>query len=100
MKDDKDYGSIVPGKFADVVIVNGKPAEHVSELRKVERVVRGRSVGRCLDDGQGALQRLVVIARHLRDDQRRHVTTDLACTDADRRAHLTIVFPYVVETRS
>ena len=41
MKDDKDYGSIAPGKVADVVIVNGKPAEHVSDLRKVEQVVRG-----------------------------------------------------------
>ena len=41
MKDDKDYGTIAPGKIADVVIVNGKPVEHVSELRKVEQVIRG-----------------------------------------------------------
>jgi imidazolonepropionase-like amidohydrolase len=41
MKDDKDYGSLAPGKVADVVIVNGKPAEHVSDLRKVEQVIRG-----------------------------------------------------------
>jgi imidazolonepropionase-like amidohydrolase len=41
MKDDKDYGSLTPGKIADVVIVNGKPAEHVSDLRKVEQVIRG-----------------------------------------------------------
>ncbi|HEY9229032.1 MAG TPA: amidohydrolase family protein [Gemmatimonadaceae bacterium] len=40
MKDDKDYGSIAPGKIADVVIVNGKPAEKVSELRKIEQVIR------------------------------------------------------------
>jgi imidazolonepropionase-like amidohydrolase len=40
MKDDKDYGSVAPGKVADVVIVNGKPAERVSELRKVEQVIR------------------------------------------------------------
>jgi imidazolonepropionase-like amidohydrolase len=46
MKDDKDYGSIVPGKVADVIVVSGKPAEHVSELRKVEQVVRG---GRLFD---------------------------------------------------
>jgi imidazolonepropionase-like amidohydrolase len=41
MKDDKDYGSIAPGKVADIIIVNGKPAEHVSDLRKVEQVIRG-----------------------------------------------------------
>ena len=41
MKDDKDYGSISPGKIADIVIVNGKPAEHLSDLRKIEQVVRG-----------------------------------------------------------
>ena len=28
------------GKVADLFIVNGKPAEHVSDVRKVEQVVR------------------------------------------------------------
>jgi imidazolonepropionase-like amidohydrolase len=41
MKDDKNYGSLTPGKVADVVIVNGKPAEHVADLRRVEQVIRG-----------------------------------------------------------
>ena len=41
MKDDRDYGSIAPGKIADLIIVNGKPVERLSELRKVEQVVRG-----------------------------------------------------------
>jgi imidazolonepropionase-like amidohydrolase len=41
MKDDKDYGSIAKGKVADLIVVNGKPAENVSELRKVELVIRG-----------------------------------------------------------
>jgi hypothetical protein len=41
MKDEADYGSVAVGKVADVVIVNGKPAEHVSDLRKVEQVIRG-----------------------------------------------------------
>jgi len=40
MKDDKDYGSIAPGKVADIVIVNGKPAERVADLRKIEQVLR------------------------------------------------------------
>jgi imidazolonepropionase-like amidohydrolase len=40
MKDDRDYGSIAPGKVADVIVIDGKPAEHVADLRKVERVIR------------------------------------------------------------
>jgi len=40
MHDDKDYGSIAVGKVADIIIVDGKPAEHVADLRKVERVMR------------------------------------------------------------
>jgi imidazolonepropionase-like amidohydrolase len=40
MKDDRDYGSIAVGKVADLFIVNGKPAEHVSDVRKVEQVFR------------------------------------------------------------
>lgn len=44
MKDDKDYGSIAAGKVADLLIVDGKPAERVADLRKVERVVRAGRV--------------------------------------------------------
>jgi imidazolonepropionase-like amidohydrolase len=44
MKDDRDYGSIAVGKVADLFIVNGKPAERVSDVRKVERVLRGGRV--------------------------------------------------------
>jgi imidazolonepropionase-like amidohydrolase len=40
MKDDRDYGSVAVGKVADLFIVNGKPSEHVSDVRKVERVIR------------------------------------------------------------
>jgi imidazolonepropionase-like amidohydrolase len=40
MKDDRDYGSVAAGKIADLFIVNGKPAEHVSDVRKVEQVIR------------------------------------------------------------
>jgi len=40
MKDDKDYGSLAAGKIADVIVVNGKPNEHVSDVRKVETVIR------------------------------------------------------------
>jgi imidazolonepropionase-like amidohydrolase len=44
MKDDREYGSIAVGKVADIVIVDGRPAERVSDLRKVERVIRAGRV--------------------------------------------------------
>jgi hypothetical protein len=40
MKDDRDYGSLAVGKIADVIVVNGRPAERVSDLRNVEQVIR------------------------------------------------------------
>ena len=40
MKDDRDYGSIVPGKVADIVIIDGRPAERIADLRRVDRVIR------------------------------------------------------------
>jgi imidazolonepropionase-like amidohydrolase len=40
MKEDADYGSIAVGKVADLVIVDGKPTEKISDLRHVERVMR------------------------------------------------------------
>jgi imidazolonepropionase-like amidohydrolase len=40
MKDDANYGSITVGKVADIIIVAGRPSERVSDLRKVERVIR------------------------------------------------------------
>jgi hypothetical protein len=48
MKDDKEYGSVAVGKVADLFTVNGKPAEHVSDVRKVEQVIRA---GRLYDAG-------------------------------------------------
>jgi imidazolonepropionase-like amidohydrolase len=41
MKEDRDYGSVAVGKVADLIVIDGKPAEHVSDVRKVEQVVRG-----------------------------------------------------------
>ncbi|MCC7003773.1 MAG: amidohydrolase family protein [Gemmatimonadaceae bacterium] len=40
MKDAADYGSISVGKVADLIIVNGKPSEKISELAKIETVLR------------------------------------------------------------
>ena len=44
MKDDKDYGSIAAGKVADLIIVDGRPADHVTDLRKVQQVIRAGRV--------------------------------------------------------
>jgi imidazolonepropionase-like amidohydrolase len=44
MKDDKDYGSIAAGKVADIIIVDGRPDERVSDLRKLNRVIRAGRV--------------------------------------------------------
>ncbi len=41
MKEEKDYGSVTVGKVADILVVGGKPAEHVSDLQKIEAVIRG-----------------------------------------------------------
>ena len=41
MKDDADYGSITAGKVADILVVAGKPAERISDLQKLEVVIRG-----------------------------------------------------------
>jgi imidazolonepropionase-like amidohydrolase len=44
MRDDKDYGSIAAGKVADIIVVDGKPAERVADLRKIDRVIRAGRV--------------------------------------------------------
>lgn len=49
MRDDVDYGSIAVGKVADLVIVDGRPDQRVSDLRLVDRVVRAGRVYRAAD---------------------------------------------------
>ena len=49
MKDDHDYGSIAVGKIADLVIVNGRPAERIGDIRHTETVVRAGRVYRSVD---------------------------------------------------
>jgi imidazolonepropionase-like amidohydrolase len=44
MKEEASYGSIRPGKVADLVIVDGRPAERIADLRRTERVVRAGRV--------------------------------------------------------
>jgi imidazolonepropionase-like amidohydrolase len=40
MKHDDMRGSIAPGKLADVILVDGDPATNISDIRKVELVVK------------------------------------------------------------
>ena len=41
MMDAADYGSLGVGKVADILVVNGKPAERISDLQNIETVIRG-----------------------------------------------------------
>jgi imidazolonepropionase-like amidohydrolase len=44
MDEERDYGSIEPGKVADIIIVDGNPAERIRDLRRVETIVRAGRV--------------------------------------------------------
>ncbi|MCX5762307.1 MAG: amidohydrolase family protein [Gemmatimonadetes bacterium] len=41
MKDGASYGSVSVGKVADILVVNGRPADRISDLQKLETVIRG-----------------------------------------------------------
>ncbi len=41
MKLDRDLGSVVPGKLADLIVVDGDPVANIGALRRVETVVKG-----------------------------------------------------------
>jgi imidazolonepropionase-like amidohydrolase len=34
LKQDKELGSIAPGKRADLLLVGGNPSEHISDIRR------------------------------------------------------------------
>ncbi|HSK43274.1 MAG TPA: amidohydrolase family protein [Candidatus Binatia bacterium] len=40
VKRDSELGSIAPGKLADVILVEGDPAAHISDIRRVRTVVK------------------------------------------------------------
>jgi hypothetical protein len=40
LKQEKDLGSIAPGKRADLLLVEGNPAEHISDIRRCRLVVK------------------------------------------------------------
>jgi len=41
---DKDFGSITPGKYADMILVNGDPTTQISDIRKIDLVVKNGSL--------------------------------------------------------
>jgi len=44
MNRDGELGSIAPGKLADLILVNGDPAANISDIRKIDTVVKGGAV--------------------------------------------------------
>ncbi len=44
MKRDGELGSIAPGKLADMILVNGEPAKNISDIRKIDTVIKGGAV--------------------------------------------------------
>jgi imidazolonepropionase-like amidohydrolase len=52
VKRDADLGSIAPGKLADVILVDGNPATHISDIRRVKTVVKDGVVFQVADMDQ------------------------------------------------
>jgi imidazolonepropionase-like amidohydrolase len=46
LRKERDVGSIVPGKLADLIVVDGRPDQAISDIRKISRVMLG---GKWLD---------------------------------------------------
>ena len=44
MKRDSDLGSIATGKLADMILVNGDPTANISDIRKIDTVIKGGAV--------------------------------------------------------
>jgi imidazolonepropionase-like amidohydrolase len=46
MHKDKDLGSIAPGKYADMILINGDPTKHISDIRQIDLVIKNGEVYR------------------------------------------------------
>jgi imidazolonepropionase-like amidohydrolase len=46
MGQDKDLGSIASGKYADMILVEGDPTKNISDIRKVDTVMKGGALFR------------------------------------------------------
>jgi imidazolonepropionase-like amidohydrolase len=40
MKRDAELGSVAPGKLADMILVEGDPSTHISDIRRVRTVIK------------------------------------------------------------
>jgi len=49
MKKDDELGSVTPGKFADLIVVDGDPTTHISDIRKVKLVIKDGVVYKTTD---------------------------------------------------
>jgi imidazolonepropionase-like amidohydrolase len=49
VKRDSELGSIAPGKLADVILVDGDPSAHISDIRRVKTVVKDGMVFQVAD---------------------------------------------------
>ena len=41
MKRDNELGPVAPGKLADLILVNGDPTTNISDIRKLDTVIKG-----------------------------------------------------------
>jgi imidazolonepropionase-like amidohydrolase len=37
---EKDFGSVAPGKYADMILVNGDPTKQISDVRRIDTVIK------------------------------------------------------------
>jgi len=44
MHRDQDLGSITPGKYADMILINGDPTKHISDIRHIDVVIKNGEV--------------------------------------------------------
>lgn len=49
VKRDSELGSIAPGKLADVILIDGDPSTHISDIRRVKTVVKDGMVFQVAD---------------------------------------------------
>ena len=44
MHQDQDFGSIAPGKYSDMILVNGDPTKDIRNVRRVDTVIKNGHV--------------------------------------------------------
>jgi imidazolonepropionase-like amidohydrolase len=44
MHKDQDFGSISPGKFADMILINGDPTKRISDIRHIDLVIKNGEI--------------------------------------------------------